>query len=127
MKIADIIAEAITPENRQKIQYLMSRGQTDLATAIQQELGYTDDWDAAAEAAKAKMAAQHSAAPAAKPAPQQQAPQQPQRDRQDTAGRNLKHDRYYRDKKPMPKAADAKNKVQRDFRRGAEIADRFMQ
>jgi hypothetical protein len=50
-----------------------------------------------------------------------------QRGRQDSAGRNLKHDRYYNDRGVIPKAADATNAVQKKFRRGGEIANRFMQ
>ena len=133
MKITEIIMEVST-EDRAKIQSLHARGQGKLAIAITQELERGLEWDAATEIARQNLAgggstSQPIAAPKAQPqqpkaAPVQQAPKG--RDRQDVAGRNLKHDRYYNDK-PRPSAAAAKTKVQRDFRRGAEIADRFMQ
>lgn len=72
MKITDILTEEIT--DREKLQQLAQR-QPDLANRMMPWIQQGIDFDVAAERAKQEM--------------------QQQRDRKDSRGRKLKHDRYY--------------------------------
>lgn len=117
MKINDIIlTERMSPEDGQKLTALQGRGgsASRLAAEMKPFLDAGYDWDVASELArdqidqrrrsKADDKKPKSQEPAAQPKPQ---PRQTtrtsstpddERTRQDVIGRNLRHDRYYRDK-----------------------------
>jgi hypothetical protein len=112
MKINDIIVEAISAEDSAKLTTLQGRGgkSQKLAAKMKPYLDAGYEWDVASEIARDEIAAQSK--PDVKPAqtpptaktprpektPRPASTPDDQRARQDTMGRNLRHDRYYRDK-----------------------------
>ena len=117
MKINDIIlTERMSPEDGRKLTALQGRGgkASRLAAEMNPFLDAGYDWDVASELARdeldQKRRNKDNKSSQPQPQPQPQAQPQPrqttrksstpddERTRQDVIGRNLRHDRYYRDK-----------------------------